>query len=374
MKKYILFFVSALLIDIIISNLVFKNTKYWKNSAWEKKWWRVSSSIYHHDILPNIDQIEIWGEKIKQRLITNSIGFRDKEIRKISKINPDNKRILLIGDSFIEGSGLNYKDTLAGQLESYLGNEYEILNSAVGSYSPSIYYKKIKYYIDEGYKFDQALVFLDVSDIYDEMFIKFNEQGNILTYEETKERPFYKTVFYSIGRLLRDNSTTFRFLNILSDRTELIKNYIKLKSKASKELKKGFFETKRDDVMFYRMTHIDRGFWTFNEDRYNEIKFGLLQSEKYLIKLFKLLKENDINSTLIVYPWPTQIFYGDEYHEIYWKNFSKKNNINFLSIYDEFKKENKRDFIFNNFIYGDIHWNLNGTTIVKDKVVKSLKF
>ncbi len=142
MKKYILFFVSALLIDIIISNLVFKNTKYWKNSTWEKKWWRVSSSIYHHDILPNIDQIEIWGEKIKQRLITNSIGFRDKEIRKISKINPDNKRILLIGDSFIEGSGLNYKDTLAGQLESYLGSEFEILNSAVGSYSPSIYYKK----------------------------------------------------------------------------------------------------------------------------------------------------------------------------------------------------------------------------------------
>ena len=374
MKKYILFFVSALLIDIIISNLVFKNTKYWKNSAWEKKWWRVSSSIYHHDILPNIDQIEIWGEKIKQRLITNSIGFRDKEIRKISKINPDNKRILLIGDSFIEGSGLNYKDTLAGQLESYLGSEFEILNSAVGSYSPSIYYKKIKYYIDEGYKFDQALVFLDVSDIYDEMFIKFNEQGNILTYEETKERPFYKKVFYSAGRLLRDNSTVFRFLYILSDRSELIKNYIKLKIKASKELKKSFFETKRDDVMFYRMTHIDRGFWTFNDKKFNEIQEGLSQSEKYLIKLFELLKKNEINSTLIVYPWPTQILYGDEYHEKYWKFFSEQYEINFLSIYDKFKSKDKKDFIFKNFIYGDIHWNLSGTKIVNEAILSSVNF
>ena len=374
MKKYILFFLSILFLDITISNLIFKNTKYWDNNKWDKKWWRVPSLIYHHDILPNIDQIEVWGGQIKQRLITNSIGFRDKEVRKIEKVNIQQKRILLIGDSFIEGSGLNFEYTLAGQLQRNLGNNFEVLNSAVGSYSPSIYYKKIKYYIEEGYKFDQALVFLDVSDIYDEMFIKFNEQGDILTYEKTKERPIYKTVFYSIGRVLRDNSTIFRFFNILSDRTELIKNYIKLKIKASKELKKGFFKTKRDDVMFYRMTHIDRGFWTFNDKKFNEVQQGLLQSEKYLIKLFELLRENDINSTLIVYPWPTQIYYGDQYHEVYWKNFSEKNEINFLSLYDEFIKENKRDFIFSNFIYGDIHWNLDGTTIVKDKVIKSLKF
>ena len=215
---------------------------------------------------------------------------------------------------------------------------------------------------------------MDVSDIYDEMFIKFDDEGNILTYEETKNRSLPKKIFYSVGRFLRDNSTIFRFLNILSDRTELTKNYIKLKIKASKDLNTGFFETKRDDVMFYRMTHIDRGFWTFDEDKFNEVKIGLLQSEKYLIKLFELLKENKIKSTLIVYPWPTQIFYGDKYHEFYWKNFSKKNEINFLSVYDKFQKENKRDFIFNNFIYGDIHWNLNGTTLVKDKVLESLKF
>ena len=374
MKKILIILIIALSIDIILSNLILKKTRYWENVAWEKKWWRVPSKVYHHDILPNTDQFEIWGGKIKQRLITNSIGFRDKEKRIINKINAEKKRILLIGDSFIEGSGLNYKDTLAGQLESQLGIKFEILNSAVGSYSPSIYYKKTKYYIDKGFKFDQALVFLDVSDIYDEMFIKFDDEGNILTYEETKNRSISKKVFYSIGRFLRDNSTIFRFLNILSNRTELTKNYIKLKIKASKDLNTGFFETKRDDVMFYRMTHIDRGFWTFDENKFNEVKIGLLQSEKYLIKLFELLKENKIKSTLIVYPWPTQIFYGDEYHEIYWKDFSKKNEINFLSVYDKFQKENKRDFIFNNFIYGDIHWNLNGTTLVKDKVLESLKF
>ena len=122
------------------------------------------------------------------------------------------------------------------------------------------------------------------------------------------------------------------------------------------------------------MTHIDRGFWTFNDKKFNEIQEGLSQSEKYLIKLFELLKKNEINSTLIVYPWPTQILYGDEYHEKYWKFFSEQYEINFLSIYDKFKSKDKKDFIFKNFIYGDIHWNLSGTKIVNEAILSSVNF
>ena len=139
------FFFFILLIDIIISNIIFKNTSYWEYSEWEKKWWRVSSPIYHHAILPNIDKVEKWGGKIEKRVITNSLGFFDKKIRIVKKIDKNKKRLLLIGDSFIEGSGLPYEDTVAGLLDKNLGEDFEILNSALGSYSPSIYYKKIKY-------------------------------------------------------------------------------------------------------------------------------------------------------------------------------------------------------------------------------------
>ena len=363
-----------MLIDIIISNLIFKNTKFWDKSAWEKKWWRVSSPIYHHKILPNIKKKEKWGGKIEKELFTNSIGFRDKKIREIEKINLEKERILLVGDSFIEGVGLNYKNTIAGLLDKYLGNKYEVLNSAVGSYSPSIYFKKTKHYLDEGYKFDQALIFLDISDIYDELFIKFDSNENILTFEETKKQSIQKKLFYSLGRILRDNSTLFRFLHMLSDRTEIIKNYVKLKLKTSEDLNKNFFKVNRDEVMFFRMTHIDRGFWTFNDEKFNKISKGLKQSEKYLIKLFELLDKNNIKSTLIIYPWPTQIFYGDNYHEKHWRNFAKKNNINFLSTYEVFKSEDTKNFILENFIYGDIHWNTKGTRIIFDNLIKQINF
>ena len=101
MKKYILLIISVLLIDLILSNFIFKKTKFWVNSSWENKWWRVSSQVYHHKLLTNIKKKEKWGSKIEKELITNSIGFRDKKVQKIEKVNLNKKRILLVGDSFI---------------------------------------------------------------------------------------------------------------------------------------------------------------------------------------------------------------------------------------------------------------------------------
>ena len=126
--------------------------------------------------------------------------------------------------------------------------------------------------------------------------------------------------------------------------------------------------------MFYRMTHIDRGFWTYNSAKFQEVEIGLKQAEQYLIKLFKLFKKNNIESTLIIYPWPTQIFYGDKFHQNYWEDFSKKNNIQFLSLYEKFNSNKKKQFIFENFIYGDIHWNKNGTKLVFEFLVDNIKF
>ena len=369
--KLLIFF---LLFDLIISNIFLKKTEYWKVASWDKKYWRVSSNIYHHDILPNTDKIEDWGGKLKKRLITNSIGFVDKEFREVKKINPSKKRILLIGDSFIEGAGFNYENTFAGLLDNHLGKQYEILNSAVGSYSPSIYYKKTKYYLDDGYKFDQAIIFLDISDIYDELFIQFDENKNIKTVSENTDFNNIKTYIYRFGKFLRDNTIIFRFLALISDKTEISKNYIKLKIKAAKELNKDFLDTNKDDVMFYRMTHIDRGYWTFNEEKFLYVEKGLKQSETYLLKLFQLLNKKKIPATLVIYPWPTQILYGDKYHEKYWTNFAKQQNIEFLSIYDDFKSENPKKIIMENFIYGDIHWNKKGTKVIFKNIIENINF
>ena len=358
-KVFLIIFFFYLVIDFALTNLFFKKTQLWKSAQKIDHYWRIPSEIYHHDIMPNIDVIEPW-QKFNKKLITNSIGFRDFSKKNILKKNKDKKRILLIGDSFIEGAGYDYEFTIGGLIQNKLGENFEVLNSAVGSYSPGIYYLKTKYYLEQGYSFDYALIFLDVSDIFDELFLKYSSDNSRITNHDTK-KPIHKRSFYKVGDFLTSNTVLFKFLLYVSDQTEILKNYVKLKYKASKRFDKSFFDTTKEDTLFFRMLTIDRGYWTFDEETFLEINDGLKKSDFFLKKLNNLLEKNNVKSYLIVYPWPTQIFYGDTKHQIYWENFSRENNINFINLYDQFESENKRKFILDNFIFGDIHWNKEGT-------------
>ena len=376
MKEYLKIFLIIIILDALITNFFLKNTTFWKNEKWIIKSHRIKSDIYHHDLMPNIEVYETWGGKLKRKIITNSLGFRDSAKRQIKK-KTDKKRILLIGDSFIEGSGYDFEFTFSGLLSKKIGDNYEVLNSAVESYSPSIYFKKTEFYILQGYNFDKALIFLDLSDVYDELFIKIDDQGNLISEipkSDLKLKHKLKNSVYTLGNFLRDSTIMFRFFYLISDKTEELKNYIKLKYKASKELNKSFFKTSRDDAIYYRMTHIDRGFWTYSKDTYLKVKKGLEQSDKYLKKLFDLLKKNQIESYLIIYPWPTQIEYGDDRHAPYWENFSEKNNINLINLYDIFKNKNQKQLIYENFIYGDIHWNKKGNLKVFNEIMRRISF
>ena len=80
--------------------------------------------------------------------------------------NDNLQNILFIGDSFTEGLEADYEKTFVGLYEKYSKNK--VFNLAVTSYSPIIYFNKIKYYIDRGLKAKHVIVFIDISDIDDE--------------------------------------------------------------------------------------------------------------------------------------------------------------------------------------------------------------
>ena len=360
----LLFIISAL--DYSLSNLFFKSKSFWKYEKLTDFYWRIPSKEYHHDLLPNIDVIEPWGFSLSKNLITNSIGFRDFSNREVKKI-PSKKRLLLIGDSAIEGAGYDYEHTLGGLLQNNYKGTFEVLNSAVGSYSPSIYFKKIKFFINEGYKFDEAIIFLDPSDIIDELFIKWDNNENILINEKDLEKN-------KITDFLVNNFLIFRTFLRISDGTENLKNYYKLKYKASKKFEKSFFETTVEDTLFYRMTHVDRSAWTFDNKIFENYNKGLADSKKYLDKLLKLLRENSIGINFVLYPHPSQIYYKDLYHLPYWKKWAKKNNVKMISLYPDFAGNDKRRIILDTFIFGDLHWNKMGTKIVFESLIKQLKF
>jgi hypothetical protein len=77
-----------------------------------------------------------------------------------------------MGDSFVEGIGLDYDETFIGILDTMLkgsGREIETLNGGVLSYSPKLYYLKVEGLVDSGLKVDHVIVFIDISDVQDEI-------------------------------------------------------------------------------------------------------------------------------------------------------------------------------------------------------------
>ena len=113
---------------------------------------------YDHDLRKNL--------KIFERgnvLYTNNYGFKNKDGSKLKDKNID---IAFIGDSFTEGIAIKYEDTFVGIFEEE--TKKSVVNLGVSSYSPSIYYEKIKFYLNKGFNFKEVIVFIDISDIQDE--------------------------------------------------------------------------------------------------------------------------------------------------------------------------------------------------------------
>lgn len=81
------------------------------------------------------------------RITTNNLGFRG-----IKNVDPkkrrDSYRVVIVGDSFTEGFGLNYEHAYPSILENLLNNQkikrqVEIINAAIPGYSPDQQYRQI---------------------------------------------------------------------------------------------------------------------------------------------------------------------------------------------------------------------------------------
>jgi len=373
---FLYYLVIFLSIDFISTNLIFKKTETWKNinnNFFFKKHWRIKSTKYHHDLKKNIDVIETWG-KYKYKLITNSLGFRDLKVHDIKSQNFNKKRIYINGDSFIEGVGYNYENTSIGLFQNYIKDDYEILNSAVTSYSPSIYYTKTMHFINSGIEFDYALVFLDISDIADENFIGEDSEGNIFDLRQKNNKTSIKGKIYFISRFYRDYFISGKILAILRESIGSKKSVIKKKFLASKLYNKNYFKVTKDDINLYKSLHIDRSMWTYN-NKYSQKweKKGLEKSDKYLSKLFQVFEQKQIESYLIIYPNPGQILYNKkDAHKEYWENWSLKNGVNLINLYKYFNNLEKKEVIKKFFIPGDVHWNKKGHLLIYEALKKEL--
>ena len=314
---------------------------------------RLSNSYYHHGFSSNFKGKEKWGD-YTYSISTNSLCFKDKDARVI-KPQSDAYRIIFIGDSFTEGIGIPFEKTFVGIIGDYFADQdIEVLNAAAVSYSPKLSYFKIKYLIEDvKLKINELHVFIDVSDIVDEIiygdFVPEHSSIEDMFPEGKNYRPFVGR-FY-VGRLsLFEYSLSYR-------------SWVKLWLKEDPWKRFTYIQKKTGEkVNFYFCG--ERTAWLFNKPLYEDWgKDGYQSCEYYMKKLIKLGEKNNFTVTLFVYPWPTEIA-NKSVHSLnvkLWKTFSDSVGIKFVNLYPLFINETDPDIIYKKyFIPNDIHWNENG--------------
>ena len=316
----------------------------------------IKHDIFHHNFLANFKGLTGWG-KVRYNFCTDGNGFRDNCSNQFNKIKEFD--IGFIGDSFTEATGINYKDSFVGLISSNLKDK-KIANLAVSSYSPSIYYAKINYLLNKGYKFKEIIVFIDLSDLIDDT-VCYDLTDKIVLQRKTFAN-CYKNNAEKNNRMLNFFSKNFL---LLSQFYNLIKTKI-IKYKVPQEI----------------INH-SRSEWTYNYKVENHNNYTYKESleiiKNNMLKLSELLISKNIELSIAVYPWPGTLKNDTENNKQVklWKEFCNincKNFYNFMPLFfselnnSEFSKVYRKLYIKN-----DVHLNTYGHKIISNFFIKNYK-
>ena len=322
--------------------------------------YRAPHYYYHHGLLPNQKTTAQWGAR-QYPFYTNSLGFRDHSTKNVV-LRTSKHRILFMGDSFTEGTGVTYDESFVGIISNNLSaREIEVLNAGVASYSPAIYFHKTKYLLENmGLRFNQLIVFIDIGDIINEVTLYRN-------FEPAANGP-KENVTYRAHRYLKNRSFMYYFASRLDtnqERENAVPNRNLLGEAQSQRT--------LNEQMANAINHKE-GTWTLNTEIFEKVgRYGVKAAKYYMKALLLLCRKNNIKLTIAVYPWPLQIYSRDlnSLHVRIWREFSQINGIGFINLFPEFINHNlTHDESYNRyFIFGDIHWNPTGHRIVANKVL-----
>ena len=306
---------------------------------------RVVDNFYHHGLKANVAEKTSWksdGVSFYQ-VYTNSLGFVD-EINRVVQLKKSGKRILILGDSFMEGVGYPWPQTVPGILsERFKQQGVELLNAAVISYSPKIYYLKLKHFLEMGLEIDELYVFIDISDIIDEV---------VYDYFVPKEFSQSELKWQALDNFFLKGSYIYRSMgteyfaaqkNPYHENSPIwggVANFYGLKPK-----------------------------WTYDE---NAMKLygekGIALAKKHIDQIRQICEERGIKLHIGVWPWKDQAKQknGRKQYDL-WKEYTDKYHIDFISLFDTFESMSPEE-ISSIVIKIDIHWNDKGNRIVADYI------
>jgi len=302
---------------------------------------------------------------------TNSLGFRDQTIRTVPAVDP-RPRILILGDSAPEGM-TKWEDTFIGRVATNLP-QYDFLNGSVEGYSPSNYLNTERMVVRQGIDFDEAIVFIDISDAQDEaaFFHDKDSSGAVgLAAGKTSKSSAYSDLRLWISNNLLLTNDLFQFCE---------KGLVGL---GWYHLELGHGGNEFD---------LERSAWTYRkvsdslpyETGYAPLGLegGIAREQAKMDALYRELKERNIPISVVVYPWPAQLAHDnvDSREVRIWRDWCDGKCKRFVTLFPAFfaiknacPPTQPGCWYLSHFVFGDTHYNAVGDAVVADVLTGSLQ-
>lgn len=321
---------------------------------------------FHHGLFSNQEAVAAWGTGEPYTVYTNSLGMFDREIRDVP-LETSKHRVVFIGDSYTEGLGVPYEQTFAGRISNRVDTDHvEVLNAAAISYSPKLYYLKTRYLIEKvGLHFDELYVFIDISDIQDEILY-----ADFVPTEPTSSVELRRTV----DRFFKRHSFTYSSIDRLRRREQMDSRKARYNADGHPPWLNYFW---RDEINEEAYGDPDfaliRGLWTLSP-KLMQSKWtlrGVESAREQMAKLVALCREHEIRVTIAVYPWTPQIEKRDieSVQAWIWRNFANKHDTGFIDLFPSLITALPyQEFASRYILPGDEHWNARGHELVANAV------
>lgn len=324
---------------------------------WDIKHWvnHETYGVWHKEQSDFVHQSDCFSVKY----FFNNFGAKDK-VREVDGKN----RSLIIGDSYVEGYGVDNEKIFSYLLENESKNNIQYLNFSTSGYFGSTQYFILISDLLEKIEFDRVILFLNPSSDFKDDSIEY---GKI--FHSKKYRPYFDSntnqIFYYNEDYHTPTDENLKFKDILDNYTYSYKflRYLKnqllsfIKSKKINQLNN---RTDRDYISYY--------------EKYPEDSFLILKNN--LFNINQMLLEKNIKFIVFTIPSKKDIEYFNGYKkaknnlDLVLKNYLNELGIKFSGILDTKNKQSKLD----NQHYLDCtdHFNEIGHQTLKDIVINKL--
>ncbi len=329
-------------------------------------------AVLHHKFIPGASGHHKTLEFDAEYRI-NSLGLRSAEITRDKP--PGTKRVLMLGDSFTEGNGVQQSETFSSRLQARLddaglGQRLQVVNAGVGSYSSLI---ELLYLKTAGLELSPDLVILnfDLSDLHDDIqyarLAELDASGEAVAVRpEPRREPgsWPMRVLVGVTDFVKKHTRVYNFTR---------RRLSRLMSLSHKPDVSGDIRVDKYGMVRRCEGACDDADWKLSYDN--------------LLKIRGLLAARGIDFWVTVYPYGHQIsarewdkgrvFWGFEPGRVYSTRpqeliaeFCGRNGIRVVDMCDAFRKASQT--VYPLYYEFDGHWNAAGHEVVADVLYPEL--